>query len=259
MNATPASPADYQVPPEIYDVGVGWDPQPETNRLLFLAGQAGIASPRGVLELGCATGRLLTPLVEVCPRVSGLELHGPFVEFARSHTAAEIQLGDMTDFDLGASFDLIFTSANTVRHVLTDDAVENFWRCVNRHLAPGGVFIADVELGRRHAEENAGKAVAWEISRGPYRVRVSWLPKQVPNSTTQLVPVEYKFDSLSHQPGRWTSAFALRMYEAPEFQDLACRIGGLTPCGLYENREPYLLESPAEKAEGRHLAVFKKT
>ena len=250
--------ASYSVPPEIYDVAVGWDPQPEVNRLLFLARQAG-TEPRSVLELGCATGRLLQPLKVAVPDVWGIELSPTLAEFARDRGAGEIVGGDMTEFSLQRRFDLIFTSANTIRHALTDAAIARMWHCIDAHLAPDGVFIADLELGFDAEAERVGRPAVWEIARGNKRVKATWLVTHAPSPETRCCGIEYCFESLGDDsPGRWQESFELRTYDALEFLETAKTHGGLTAVGVCELRDPHLIETPARKAVGRHLVVLQR-
>jgi len=249
--------AGYSIPPEIYDIGVGWDPQPEVNRLLFLARQARVEIG-AALELGCATGRLLRPLREVVPQVCGIELSAAMAERARLRGAGEIVVGDMSDFALGRRFDLIFSSANTIRHVLTDDAITRMWGCVRAHLAPRGVFIADLELGFAAEAEKVGKPATWAIARGPTVVHASWVVAEPPSPKTRCCTIEYTFEARGGaSPGRWQERFQLRTYEAREFLALAWRGGRLEPSGMYELRDPYLIETPVEEAVGRFLVVLR--
>jgi len=119
-----AASSGYGIPAEIYDIGVGWDPHPEINHLLFLARQAGIG-PRSALELGCGTGRLLGALRKVVPDVCGIELSPAMAKWACKRTGNRIVVGDMANFAFGRRFDLIYTSANTIRHVLSDEALQH--------------------------------------------------------------------------------------------------------------------------------------
>lgn len=260
MSASPteSNEAGYSVPPEIYDLATGWDPQPEVNRLLFLSRQAGV-DPRGVLELGCATGRLLHALRGSVPDAWGIELSPPLAEFARNRGAGVIVVGDMTDFALGRTFDLIFTSANTIRHALTDAAIARMWNCIFEHLAPGGVFIADLELGLAAEAGKVGRPVSWEIARGDKRVRATWLVTAPPSPETRCSKTQYTFESRGRESARvWQESFELRVYDAAEFLALAAEHGHLEPVGLYEPRDPYLFETPLDKAVGRRLVVLQR-
>nr|WP_272950300.1 class I SAM-dependent methyltransferase [Nocardioides cynanchi] len=52
--------------------------------------------------------------------------------------------GDMTAFDLGRTFDLVFITANSLLHLHEIDDLVSCFRSVRRHLAPGAQFVFDV-------------------------------------------------------------------------------------------------------------------
>jgi SAM-dependent methyltransferase len=52
--------------------------------------------------------------------------------------------GDMTAFDLGRTFDLVFIAANSLLHLHEIDDLVSCFRSVRRHLAPGARFVFDV-------------------------------------------------------------------------------------------------------------------
>jgi SAM-dependent methyltransferase len=260
MNATPHA-SEYHgcaIPPELYDIAFGWDPQPEVNRLVFLARQAGLA-PRSALELGCGTGRLLPCLRQTVPDVIGLELSPAMADFARSRGGATVLVGDMSSFALGRTFDLIFASANTLRHVHTPDAIASMWRCITDHLSPGGLFVADLELGFAAEAEKVGRPARWTLSRGDVLVHVSWEVVEPPARETRCCTVEWVFESRRGEPtGTWRERFTLRTYDAQELVELATADGRLRPAGMYELRDPYLIETPPEKAVGRMLVALQR-
>jgi len=252
------SAAGYTVPPDIYDIAVGWDPQPEADRLLLLARQAGLR-PDSALELGCGTGRLLSVLRAAVPDVWGIELSPAMAELARSRSAATIVVGDMSAFSLRRRFDLIFTSANTVRHILSDAACARLWACIGEHLHPGGVFIADLELGVAAAGQSVGKPITWTVARGGDEVRATWQVVRPPSAGQRCCTVEYTFElrGLARR-GFWKERFCLRVYEAAEFVAAATRSGDLRLSGIYELRDPYLPATTVARAAGRHLVVFQR-
>ena len=247
--------AGCSIPPEVYDFGFGWDPRPEVERLLFLARECGV-SPESALELGCGTGRLLSALRERVPVVRGLELRPEMAELARQRSAAPIEVGDMTDFSIARRFDLIFTSANTIRYVVEDAAIASFWRSVARHLSPGGVFIADLELGLAWEAERVGKPGIWTITRGDQEVRVSWGVGRAPTRAVPRSVIQFTFEARGEQwRGFWSEEFPLRSFDGQDFVGFAER-NGLALSGLYELRDPHLVPTDPAKAEGRYLAVF---
>ena len=246
----------YQIPPEVYDIGVGWDPAPEVERLLLLARQHGV-EPRSALELGCGTGRLLRALRDRVSEVAGIELSLAYAEFARRNGVANVQVGDMTRFDLERRFDLIFTSANTIRHLLDDDDIDRIWKRIADHLGPGGVFIADLELGREHHGRQVGRPICWSNARDETVVEVRWLVEHQPTPDSALCAVEYLMRVCGGPwPGDWATRFLLRVHECPAFVAAARASGGLYLRGVYEVRDPYLPEVTPERAQGRCLVVL---
>ena len=251
--------AGCAIPPIVHSVGFGWDPQPEVNRLLFLAKEAG-ADVHSGLELGCGTGRLLECLCESLDEVVALDLSPAVVDFARTRSRATIEVGDMSDFALGRRFDLIFTSANTIRHVCDEGAISGMWRCIGDHLSRGGVFIADLELGIADEAERLNKPVRWEIARGSMQVRVSWEVIGPPSAAAALTTIRWTFESRGGEcEGVWSEVYRLRACDAPQFVAGAEAHGGLRCCGVYEPRDPYLIGMPVKKAVGRTIVVLQST
>ena len=246
----------YEIPPAIYDVGVGWDATPEVERLLFLARQHA-SLPRTVLELGCGTGRLLRALHARGRDVAGIERSPTYAEFARRSGTPYVQVGDMARFDLSRRFDLVFTSANTIRHILDAGDLARMWRCVADHLEPDGLFIADLEFGCEHARRQVGRPVYWSNSRGDYEVEARWLVEEYSATPVRRASVCYQM-TLRHglRQGQWCTRFPLRVDECVDFAAWAHAGGGRTLAAVYEMRDPYLPETTPERAQGRCLVVL---
>lgn len=110
-------------------------------------------TPGKVLEVGCGTGRLLSPLARAGERVVGLDRSQAMLDRARQRISAEevdvrerIRLvrADVTRLDLGEEqFGLALFSYNTFLHVPAEAAVRAC-RAVGRHLSPGGRLFIDV-------------------------------------------------------------------------------------------------------------------
>jgi len=101
------------------------------------------------LELACGTGRLANSLVRDGADYTGLELSSDFAALARkklshlSNTPAIIT-GDMRDFQLNKTFDLIFIGFNSFLHLLTDEDAASFFTCVKKHLHENSRFLIDI-------------------------------------------------------------------------------------------------------------------
>lgn len=102
-----------------------------------------------VLELGCGTGRKLIPIAADGHRCVGLDLSAAMLTEARrqsdtARVSVEWIEGDMTSFDLGSEFDLVFITANSLLHLHEADDLVSCFESVRRHLAPGGRLVFDV-------------------------------------------------------------------------------------------------------------------
>lgn len=102
-----------------------------------------------VLELGSGTGHKLIPIASDGHPCMGLELSPDMLAEAQ-HKADERGVkvewaqGDMREFDLGRTFDLMFIAANSLLHLHEAEDLVDCFRSVRRHLAPAARFIFDV-------------------------------------------------------------------------------------------------------------------
>ena len=102
-----------------------------------------------VLELGSGTGHKLIPIAADGHPCTGVELSPDMLAEARRKadersTAVEWVPGDMRDFDLGRTFDLVLVAANSLLHLHETADLVSCFRSVRAHLAPGGRFLFDV-------------------------------------------------------------------------------------------------------------------
>jgi len=249
----------YAVPPSVYEVGFDWDASPEVDKLMLLARSHGV-QPKSALELGCGVGRLVRALRQRVGYVCGIDLSSDMVNQGLACEGdIDLKVGDMSDFNLARRFDLIHTSANTVRHVTTDAAIAGMWQCIAAHLEPGGLFIADLELGFKAEGVKLNRPSTWTISRKGTTVCVGWRVVGLPGKGDRCCTVQLVFEARGNICGTWSERFPLRTYDAPEFVRMAREEGGLDLCGLFEVRDPYLFERSPEQAEGRFLVVLRRT
>lgn len=112
--------------------------------------RARLPSPEAdVLELGCGTGRVLLPMVDACRYIHGIDLSPGMLaicqrkldERAVSASRARVQVGDITQLDLGRTFDLITAPFRVMQNLETDEQVDGLLSMIRRHLAPGGIAI----------------------------------------------------------------------------------------------------------------------
>jgi|GEM_PF-3388420 len=248
------------IPPGVYDIAFGWDPEMEVQRLLWAARRYGLMPTSSALELGCGTGRLIDALRTHVESVRGIELSSAMAEYARAQRGVDVRVADMSEFDLSRRFELVFTSANTLRCVTRAQAIERMWSCVHAHLEPGGVFVADLELGIDAEAEMLGTPRKWMLSRGDALVHASWEVVAPPSHHRPCTRIEWSFELRrgGRDPRVWREQFDLHACDAAEFVRLATSHSGLEFCGAHEIRDPYLLERPLEQAIGRLLVVLRR-
>lgn len=114
----------------------------------FFRAEAGRQGER-VLELGCGTGHKLIPIASDGHPCVGLDSSPDMLAEARrkaesAGVAVEWTHGDMRDFDLDGTFDLVFSTANSLLHLQESGDLVSCFRSVRRHLAPGARFVFDV-------------------------------------------------------------------------------------------------------------------
>lgn len=97
-----------------------------------------------VLDVGCGTGEHLRLLAERLPDAAGLEMSPSMCELARAkQPGATVHEGDMRDFDLGRTFDVVCSLTSTVGYMSDVDELATALTAMARHLDPGGVLVID--------------------------------------------------------------------------------------------------------------------
>lgn len=127
-----------------YDAEHWW----KTDDLAFWEAMAGEFGPR-VLELAAGTGRLALPVLQTGATYTGVEISTAFLRRARDKLAcygsrARLVQGDIRDFHLDETFDLIFIGFNAFLHLLTDEDALAALACVRKHCHEGTRFVIDI-------------------------------------------------------------------------------------------------------------------
>jgi SAM-dependent methyltransferase len=99
-----------------------------------------------VLELGCGTGRVLLGLASHCADIWGMDRSEAMLAICRERVPATVRViqGDISDFDLGRTFDLIIAPYRVFQNLETDEEVHGCLRGIRSHLGPDGTAIIDV-------------------------------------------------------------------------------------------------------------------
>lgn len=131
---------------DIYDLiyqGRGKDYAAEAANLVALIRQR-TPDAATLLDVGCGTGEHLRSWRALFDRVEGLELSAEMRAVARAKLPdVTIHPGDMSDFALGRTFDVVTCMFSTVGYLPSVAALESAVGCMARHLRPGGTLVVE--------------------------------------------------------------------------------------------------------------------
>lgn len=106
-----------------------------------------------VLELGCGSGRILIPTARAGMDISGLDASERMLAVCRAAIEAEppevqrridLHHGDIRDFNLGRSFQLITMPFRPFQYLLTVEEQLACLGAIRRHLEPKGRLVFDL-------------------------------------------------------------------------------------------------------------------
>ena len=103
-------------------------------------------TPGPILELACGTGRLARPLIEQGLDYTGLDRSPEFIRWCVDCWGERgvFVPGDMQNFDLKQTFNLIFIGFNSFLHLYTDASAIECLMSIRRHLSGSGRFLLDI-------------------------------------------------------------------------------------------------------------------
>jgi SAM-dependent methyltransferase len=102
-----------------------------------------------VLELGCGTGRVAFPLAQHGAHVHGIDSSAAMIAILESKRdrftplmgSVTAQHGDITNFTLERTFDLIVAPFRVMQNLASDQELDGLFRCIRQHLDPAGRCI----------------------------------------------------------------------------------------------------------------------
>jgi SAM-dependent methyltransferase len=137
--------------PELYEAQF---PDPEHRAARFVDdivrryAHSSAAIPPRLLDIGCGTGRDAGHLTRLGYAVTGLDTSARMLAYARRrHPAVRFVEADMRTFDLGTRFDVISCLDSAMLYCHANTELTGFLDRCGRHLAPGGLFVAEMRNG----------------------------------------------------------------------------------------------------------------
>lgn len=144
---------DYDVFAWLYDRELGFFGNIISPFLKIIAGD-NLPDGARILDLCCGTGQLAKVLCENNYNVTGIDGSAKMLQYARKNApTAKFILGDARTFKLSTEYDAVFSTFDSLNHVMTltelEQVFENVFKCLNK----GGIFIFDLNM-QKHFETN---------------------------------------------------------------------------------------------------------
>lgn len=134
------------------------------------------AHARTVLDLGCGTGRELGHLAGRF-RCVGVDVQPQLVEYARRrHPEVDVLAGDLRDFRLGRTMDVILCLGNTLAYLPDDDGLRAAFGTFATHAQAGTLLIVGTQLVPVERIEPRTARVETPGLRAEVTVRYEWNP-----------------------------------------------------------------------------------
>ncbi|GIG59561.1 hypothetical protein Lfu02_39330 [Longispora fulva] len=132
--------------PALYEAAF---PDPEHTAAMFVDGVIRHygAPGRRLLDLGCGTGRDAGHLATLGYTVVGLDASQAMLDYARATYQGTFVPGRIESFDLGETFDAITCLDSALLYCHTNDDLAGALAACRAHLAPGGLFVAEMRNG----------------------------------------------------------------------------------------------------------------
>jgi SAM-dependent methyltransferase len=119
------------------------DYRAEVEKLKGLIGERH-PEARSLLDVACGTGKHLA-LLRRDFDVSGVDLDPEMIALARERLGDEVplEIGDMAEFDLGRTLDVVMCLFSSIAYVRTEDRLRAVVANLARHAAPDGLVIVE--------------------------------------------------------------------------------------------------------------------
>jgi SAM-dependent methyltransferase len=102
------------------------------------------AGARSLLDVACGTGKHLELLRREF-EVAGVDLDAEMIRLARERLGEHVALlvGDMTEFDMGRTFDVVACLFSSIAYAKTEERLNRALANLARHAGPDGLVIVE--------------------------------------------------------------------------------------------------------------------
>ncbi len=133
----------YERSAQVYDLYYSWLDYEKHAATLHDVVAGRNPGARSLLDLGCGTARYTEQMARWYD-VEGLDISESMLTVAhRRMPRTRFHLADMTDFDLGRSYDALVCMFSSIAYITSLRDLSRMIRCSAQHLNPGGVLIIE--------------------------------------------------------------------------------------------------------------------
>lgn len=164
-----------QIPPYYDRLMKDVDYEQWARYLVDLVRRAGLPASGDLLDLGCGTGTFAVLLAKAGFAVTGIDSSPQMLRIARDKAArakvkAKFLDGDLRGFAARRQYAVAVALFDSVNYILSNRELEESLRQVHRALAPGGLFLFDINSvyalaeywnGRLEVREDGGITSIW--------------------------------------------------------------------------------------------------
>jgi SAM-dependent methyltransferase len=219
-----------------------------TDYYRLLLSQMG-ARPLRLLDVCCGTGIVAERLARDGFEVTGIDLSPGMIEVA-AHKALSSGLplrfvvADVTDFDLGETFEGAFSFFDSLNYVTDFEGFRKAVSGVSAHLAPGASFVFD--LNTAYAFEN--KMFDQQESNRKAPIRYAWRGEYDPLSRIIEVSMRFEVEGRAFEEKHYQ-----RAHSDEEVRE-ALQDAGFGSVRAYDS---YTLDPPRKKSDRVHYTAVK--
>lgn len=220
-------------------------------------------SINNVLELGCGTGRVFIPLAKQGVNITGIDYSQSMlneclckIRGARLRNT-KVVLGDIRDFQLYDSFDMIIAPFRVVQNLETIQDLQKCLLCIKKHLSAKGFCILNVfhpyltkeEMGKSWVRK--GETFGWEKidPETGYRIRFFDERRKIDAISQVIYPVMiYRIYNGNKLVDEIKQDIVMKYYYPEEFESIIVHAG-------FEIQEKYGGYHGEKYGEGNELVI----
>lgn len=196
---------------------------------------------RSLLDVGCGTGMHLSHLSDAYA-VAGLDISEDLLAVARGRCpGAPFHAGDMADFDLGDTYDVVICLFSAIGYVKTASRLRAALRSMAAHTNPGGLVLVEPWFTPESFWPDHLTANFLDEE----DLKVAWMYVQRKKGALSILDIHYMVGT-QDGIGTFTETHEIGLFSQAEYEDAFREAGlevehdatGLFARGLYIGRRP---------------------